>query len=141
MYEVKSINKQDGIITFKYFDTVFNYKVGFSGKDIYSLVNPKCHYICTETDEIIVINDNVSTQRLFNIDLDNTLYRKATQYEFDKWMNTNYPQSENAHVFKLIFDKINLFMLENDSADEEEEDPYFRGNIEDFVATLKNKKI
>ena len=140
MYEVKSLNKVEGIITFKYFDTKFDYKVSFSGKDTYSFVNPQYHYICTETDDIIVINNEVSTQRLFNIDLDNTIYRKATQYEFDKWMNTNYPHSENAHVFKLIFDKINLFMLENDSSDDDE-DPYFRGNIEDFVATLKNKKI
>lgn len=141
MYEIKSINRADGIIKFKYLDNEFDYEVCFSGKDIYSLVNPQCHYICTESDDIININDNVSVRRIFNIDIDSTLYRKATQYDFDKWMNKNYPTSENAHVFKIIFDKINSFLAEQDSSDDDDdEDPYFRGNINDFVASLKIKK-
>jgi hypothetical protein len=135
MYEVKSINKSDGTITFRYLNIEFDYKVSFSGKDTYSFVNPQYHYICTETDDIIVINNEVSTQRLFNIDVDNKLYKKATQYEFDRWMNNNYLDSENAHVFKLINDKINGYLNDDDSSDDE--DPYYRGSIDDFVASIK----
>ena len=135
MYEVKSINKSDGTITFRYINIDFDYKVSFSGKDMYSFVNPKYHYICTETGDIIVINNEVSTQRLFNIDVDNKLYKKATQYEFDRWMNNNYLDSENAHVFKLINDKINGYLNDDDSSDDE--DPYYRGSIDEFVASIK----
>ena len=54
----------------------------------------------------------------------------------DEWMSVHYPDSDNAKVFNIFKSTIeNEYHVDSDSDDE---DPYFRGNIEEYMKQNKN---
>ena len=132
MYQIKDVDYSSGKIIFHFLDVDMEYKINYIGENIYSFVNTKYHYIDVNTNNVIVIDDDVSTRRIFINDSDNNLYKKATQFEFDRWMAKEFPSSENALIYNTIIQKIQTIKQYTDDSSDDE-DPYYRGNIDDFV--------
>lgn len=65
----------------------------------YSAVNPYCHYVDTSNNTIVIINTPVSRVGIVS---QNGLYMKATQVDFDSWMYTTNPDSDNAKVYHML---------------------------------------
>ena len=134
MYSVISFNSEKETIEFKILQTgqQIEFKLSDNFENKYRAVN-KQHYIDLQNNEIVNINDPVLTNRLFIKD-DDKLYKKASQCDFDFWMNSNYPESDNGKVYTLIS---NILENINDYTDSEDEDPYYRGSIDEFMLGIK----
>ena len=108
----------------------FSFKISNSKENRYKQVSKK-YYIEVSTGDLIIINDDTLSLENRYQNIDGNLYRRATQTEFDKWMHESYPESDNASVYGLFTSGILAEMdMESES---EEEDPYYRGNIETLL--------
>lgn len=148
MYTVQSFNAENGEILFKFTNgdlkTINLYE---SNLRQYEGVNPQYHYVDSVSEDIV----RMSINRVTVIDNNGVLYMRATQGEYDKWMSRKFPESDNAKVFNILLGKndndndnsnyttfessknnSNLYSIgDTDSSDDE--DPYFRGNIEEYM--------
>ena len=108
----------------------FSFKISNSKENRYKQVSKK-YYIEVSTGDLIIINDDTLSLENRYQNIDGNLYRRATQTEFDKWMHESYPESDNASVYGLFTSGILAEMdMESES---EDEDPYYRGNIETLL--------
>ena len=108
----------------------FSFKISNNKENRYKQVSKK-YYIEVSTGDLIIINDDTLSLENRYQNIDGSLYRRATQTEFDKWMHESYPESDNASVYGLFTSGI-LNEMEEES-ESEEEDPYYRGNIETLL--------
>ena len=108
----------------------FSFKISNNKENRYKQVSKK-YYIEVSTGDLIIINDDTLPLENRYQNIDGSLYRRATQTEFDKWMHESYPESDNASVYGLFTSGI-LNEMEKES-ESEEEDPYYRGNIETLL--------
>ena len=60
------------------------------------------HYIDTSNNDIVLIEYPIP--RVGYIE-HNIFYRKATQFEFDRWMVNEYPNSANSKIYNLLMTK------------------------------------
>jgi len=149
MYSVHTFNTDTGEIVFKFSDgTLYTINLIESKLTKYEGVNPTYHYFDTRLESIVKMMIN----RVVTIDNDGTLYRRATQPDYDKWMTKEFPNSDNAKIYNILVGTINsnipsdyttfesndndndtnLYSIgEPDSSDDE--DPYHRGNIDEFL--------
>jgi hypothetical protein len=145
MYSVYAFNNQTKDMVFKFSDKHLH-TINLKDYNLtqYGSVNPTHHYFDTKTKTIVNLCQP-NNSRIFNIDNDGVLYRNATQFEFDRWMSQEFPESDNAKVYKILVgindnyttfeskqNNSNLYSI-GDTDSSEDEDPYYRGNIEDFV--------
>ena len=63
----------------------------------YEGVNPTLHYLNTSNNEIVIIEST----RLCIID-NQVLYKRASQFEYDRWLYNIDKNSDNAKLFKLL---------------------------------------
>jgi len=108
----------------------FSFKISNNKENRYKQVSKK-YYIEVSTGDLIIINDDTLSLENRYQNIDGSLYRRATQTEFDKWMHESYPESDNASVYGLFTSGI-LNEMEKES-ESEDEDPYYRGNIETLL--------
>jgi hypothetical protein len=150
MYSVYTFNNQTKEMVFKFLDQhLHTINLKDSNLTQYGSVNPTHHYFDTKTETIVNLCQP-NNSRIFNIDNDGVLYRKATQFEFDRWMSQEFPESDNAKVFNILinstivnddnitsdtqmsFQNKNVYSIgDTDSSDDE--DPYYRGNLEEYI--------
>jgi len=102
MYTVHAFNPTDGEIIFKFdngrIHSINIYKSNFTK---YENVNTFHHFVDTRSKSIVYLNlDNCS--KTFTLDDKGILYRKANQYDYDKWMTKEYPNSDNAKIFNIL---------------------------------------
>lgn len=149
MYSVFKYNDQTSDIVFQFSDQHLH-TINLKDSDLtqYGSVNPICHYFDTKNNTIVNINEP-NNSRIFIID-NGILFRKANQFEYDKWMAQEFPDSDNAKIFNILINSTtvneeyttfdtyksnqnnNLYSIgESDSSDDE--DPYYRGNIEEYI--------
>lgn len=67
----------------------------------YLSVNPK-HYLEINTGNIVIIH---TINRLIVGDIDNIM-KRATQFEYDKWMLREFPDSDNATIYNTLYKSI-----------------------------------
>ena len=149
MYTVQGFNAENGEIVFKFTNgdlkTINLYE---SNLKKYEGVNPQCHYVDPVSEDIV----RITTSRVVVLD-NGVLYTRATQSQYDKWMSKKFPESDNAKVYNILVgindkdndnDNSNYTTFESnknnrnlysigDTDSSDDEDPYYRGNIEDFV--------
>ena len=151
MYTVQGFNAENGEIVFKFTNgdlkTINLYE---SNLKKYQGVNPKSHYVDSVSENIVKLFSN----RVIVVD-NGIIYRRATQSQYDKWMTKEFPDSDNAKVYNILVgindndhdnynDNSNYTTFESrrnnsnlysvgDTDSSDDEDPYYRGNIEDFV--------
>ena len=100
-----------------------SFKVSSNINQSYIIVGPS-HFKNILTKEIVSINIHEP-----NLLLNSTKFQKATQVDFDYWQSKLKKDNDNCKLYNLI----NNIVQMNDSSDESDEDPYYRGNIEDFL--------
>jgi hypothetical protein len=147
MYSVYAFNNQTKDMVFKFSDQhLHTINLKDSNLTQYGSVNPTHHYFDTKTETIVNLCQP-NNSRIFNIDNDGVLYRNATQFEFDRWMSQEFPESDNSKVYKILVginDNDNYTTFESkqnisnlysigDTDSSDDEDPYFRGNIEEYM--------
>ena len=130
MYEIQSFNPQTTDMVFKLANgNLYTINLKDSGLTEYGGVNPNCHYFDTKRETIVKIN---IINRVVTIDNDGTVYRRATQYEFDKWLSNEDHESHNAKVYNILSLQIqNLHAVESDT--DSDSDDYYRGNLDNFI--------
>ena len=79
----------------------FSFKISNSKENRYKQVSKK-YYIEVSTGDLIIINDDTLSLENRYQNIDGSLYRRATQTEFDKWMHESEPESYNASVYGLF---------------------------------------
>jgi hypothetical protein len=155
MYSVFKFNEQTSDIVFQFSDQhLYTINLKNSNLTQYGSVNPMYHYFDTKNNTIVKVTEP-NNLRTINIDNCGVLYRKATQFEFDKWMAQEFPDSDNAKIFNILINSTivneeyttfdthnsiqnknkNLFTIgaSESESDSDSEDPYFRGDIEEFI--------
>ena len=140
MYEVSNYNPETELIEFENVSSKqkFTFKNSDDMENKYRKVHYK-HYIEIETGDFIMIDSEVETRRLFIQNTDGKLFRRATQSEMDKWMSVHYPESDNAKDFNIFKNQNQEIDRMNElDSDSDDEDPYFRGNIEEYMKQNKN---
>ena len=65
----------------------------------YSAVHPTDHWVNTITGDIVIIQD--IHNRIFTV-IDNEFYRRASQFDYDRWEHKLRPYSDNAKVFEIL---------------------------------------
>ena len=140
MYEVSNYNPETDLIEFENVSSKqkFTFKNSDDMENKYRKVHYK-HYIEIETGDFIMIDSEVETRRIFIQNTDGKLFRRATQSEMDEWMSVHYPDSDNAKVFNIFKNQNQEIDRMNDlDSDSDDEDPYFRGNIEEYMKQNKH---
>jgi hypothetical protein len=101
-YQIKKINP-NGNFKLQYLNTEKEIELNiFELFPKYLKVSPK-HYVDTQDDSIVVINDPILTRKIIIIDNKN-IYRKAQQWEYDRFEHINFPLSDNSKFYThLIF--------------------------------------
>tara|TARA_Y100000816_G_C25944697_1_gene492756 strand:- start:30 stop:341 length:312 start_codon:yes stop_codon:yes gene_type:complete len=99
MYTIESFDKSTGIMIFNRASD--NKKISIDVREFndYRGVSDT-HYLEMNTGEIVNLQYNF---RIFTGDIDN-IYKKATQWEFDRWHTTksDFENTHNAIVFNNI---------------------------------------
>ena len=102
-------------------------KVSFKVSDIieqsYLIVGPS-HFKDIKTGEIVIHDIHNPS-----ISIDSTKFQKATQVEFDFYQSVLNSNNDNCKLYNLI----NSIVQMNESDNESDDDPYYRGNINDFL--------
>lgn len=97
MYSIIDFNRKTGDIRFDVNGTekIINAK-------IYDDYRRPCnmHYYDSNNKSVVIINE--PCLRPIMKDTDGSLYVKATQYQFDKWMSEHYPDSDNSKVYTQL---------------------------------------
>ena len=138
MYTIIAFYPEDGTLEFEH--TALKNKIAFKLSEDQEKKYRKVqdmHYLDLETKEIIIINDPVQIKRLMLIDTDGKMYKRATQADFDEWMNIKYPDSDNAKVYNLFNEKSVDPFYDSESDDE---DPYYRGTMDEFLKQVEKNK-
>ena len=102
-YVVENFNFQEKSILFKVyvnftpklFEVVFNCTKDL---EIYEGVNRHLHYVDENGDIVNIIN----TQNSTIVERGGKKFIKARQWQYDKWMFRNYPDSINARVYNTL---------------------------------------
>ena len=100
MYEISSFNKKDGEMIFN-INNMITKSINVKEYNDYRKVSPN-HYYDIKNDDIVLINNHRVSSIL--TDIDGSIYRTATQFEFDYWMSVNYPESHNAIVYRYLIE-------------------------------------
>lgn len=148
MYSVYTFNNQTGDMVFKFSDQhLHTINLKESNLTEYEGVT-KYHYFDTKNKTIVRIGEP-NNSRIFIID-NGILFKKANQFDYDQWMSKEFPDSDNAKVFNILINSDtvneeyttfdthnsnhnnNLYSI-GDSDSSDDEDPYFRGNIEEYI--------
>lgn len=64
----------------------------------YECVNISKHYVDLSNGDIVLVDFN---NRLF-ITENNNIYKRATQYDYDKWLASIDPDSDNAKIYNKL---------------------------------------
>ena len=132
-----------------------NNKLGFPKMNVYraafileSIKELKAELLKRNISLIVKIGEP-NNSRIFIID-NGILFKKANQFDYDQWMSKEFPDSDNAKVFNILINSDtvneeyttfdthnsnhnnNLYSI-GDSDSSDDEDPYFRGNIEEYI--------
>ena len=104
MYTVHAFNPDNGEIVFK-FDNgrIHSINLFESKLSKYEGVNTFCHYVDVKLNTIVRL-DYLQSGRLFTTDNNGKLFRKATQYDYDYWMTKEFPNSDNAKIYKILIE-------------------------------------
>jgi hypothetical protein len=99
------------------------FKVSDNLDQSYTIVGP-AHFKNIETQEVVILDIHKP-----NLSIDMNKIQKATQVDLDSYQCSLKKNNDNCKLYNLI----NNIVQMNDSSDESDEDPYYRGNIEDFL--------
>lgn len=110
-FEIDSVNQK------------FSFKVSESQEMSYKLVGP-AHFKNNENGEVILLDIHNP-----NFSLDRNKFTQATQVDYDYYQNKLNKNNDNSKLYKIVQEII--FMNESDDSDDE--DPYFRGNIDEYL--------
>ena len=89
----------------------------------YKLVGP-AHFKNNENGEVILLDIHNP-----NFSLDRNKFTQATQVDYDYYQNKLDKNNDNSRLYKIVQEIILL----NDSDESDDEDPYFRGNIDEYL--------
>lgn len=102
MYTVHAFNVDNGEIVFKFDDgRIHSINLYDSELKKYEGVNSFLHYVDVKLNTIVRLNPP-HTGRLFIVDTDGKLYRKASQHDYDFWMTKEFPNSDNAKIYRIL---------------------------------------
>ena len=59
------------------------------------------HYVDTKNGSLVMIDDMIVIRKVFIIDGD-TIYKRADQWEYDKFENDNFPDSDNSKLYLYL---------------------------------------
>ena len=106
-YGVYNFDNKNGIITFYSTNNNDLYPVNLK-KDYNDYRPPNTfHYYNEELNEVILYNFDKSTFRPFftkppEVEYCGRIYKRCTQYNFDKWHNKEFPDTHNAIIFRIL---------------------------------------
>lgn len=110
-FEIESVNQK------------FSFKVSESEEISYKVVGP-AHFKKKENNEVIILDIHNP-----NFSLDKNEFTQATQVDYDYYQNKLNKNNDNSRVYKIVQEIILL----NESDNSDDEDPYFRGNIDEYL--------
>lgn len=110
-FEIESVNQK------------FSFKVSECKEFSYKLVGP-AHFKNNENGEVIIIDIHNP-----NFSLDKNKLTQATQVDYDYYQNKLNKNNDNSRVYKIVQE----ILLLNESDNSDDEDPYFRGNINEYL--------
>ena len=104
MYSVHAFNPDNGEIVFKFDDgRIHSINLYDSELKKYEGVNNFYHYLDVKLKTIVRLSPPYNG-RLFTTDNNGNLFKKATQYDYDNWMTKEFPDSDNAKIFRILID-------------------------------------
>lgn len=104
-YKIKEINP-NGIFKLQYLNTEKEIEIDILDLFPKYLEVSQKHYVDTRDNSIVLINDPITTKRLIIIDNGN-VYRRATQWEYDRFENIHFPSSDNSKFYSYLLDNFN----------------------------------
>ena len=109
-YLIKFVDTQSQCIVFSNHENDKTFNINYMDFNDYCKVHDR-HYYNSEKNEVIIVDNEakrngwraVSIEFLRKeITIDNKIYTKCTQCQFDKWHAKIYPNTHNAKVYNLL---------------------------------------
>lgn len=100
----------------------FSFKVSNSPEESYKIVGP-AHFKNIETGDIILLDIHNP-----GFSVDTSKFKQATQVDFDYYQTKLKKNNDNSKLYNMV-----QSIIQMDESDEEDEDPYFRGNIDEYL--------
>jgi hypothetical protein len=102
MYSVHTFDKKSGDMVFKLTNGRLH-TINFRASKLttYGGVNKVFHYFDTKNITIVRMDPPNSSKELIT-DSDGTIFRRANQFEFDRWMAEEFPESDNAKIYNQL---------------------------------------
>jgi len=98
-YNIKSFDNDISDMTFMVNNKPFIINLKSEHLLRYSSVHPTDHWVDIKLQDVVIIKG--IHNRLFT-KIDNELYRKASQFDYDRWENKTTPTSDNAKVYRKL---------------------------------------